>query len=46
MTAYDAFLAHSISAAHATLILPDFDDPNIDKDEAIAGILGVYFLPV
>ena len=25
------------------IALPDFDDPNIDKDAAIAGILGTYF---
>ena len=24
----------------AALALPEFDDPNIDKDEAIAGVLG------
>jgi hypothetical protein len=22
------------------ITLPDFDDPNIDKDEALAGVLG------
>jgi hypothetical protein len=33
--------AHFVSAADAALILPDFDDPNIDKDEAVAGVLGI-----
>jgi hypothetical protein len=34
-------LAHSATAVDAVLALPDFDDPNINKDEAIAGVLGV-----
>ena len=41
-----ASLAHSILVADTALALPNFDDPNIDKDEAIAGVLGICFLPV
>ena len=41
MNPSEPFFAHSISAVDAVLALPDFDDPNINKDEAIAGVLGV-----
>ena len=40
----DGLLAHSISATDADLALPNFDDPNIDKDQAIAGVIGIGFL--
>lgn len=30
----------------AALALPEFDDPNIDKDEAIAGVLGNFALHI
>jgi hypothetical protein len=37
-------LTSNSTADLEAIALPDFDDPNIDKDAAIAGVLGTYFL--
>jgi len=36
-------LTTNLTADLEAIALPDFDDPNIDKDAAIAGVLGTYF---
>lgn len=36
-------LTSNSTADLEAIALPDFDDPNIDKEAAIAGILGTYF---
>ena len=30
--------------AEITAVLPEFDDPNIDKNEALTGVLGITLL--
>ena len=33
-----------LSAADTSLVLPDFDDPNIDKHQAVLAVLGTQLL--